>query len=202
MSHGCRKRAVSLYVCPEQVVHVGFIVNVNGGHSNGWKTAKLQVVRHEAAVDGHTLGEKGSSEQILKWHIFGFKEEGKSISSATPCLICCWIRFDIFYSQSEEEKWNLYATVFLPALSSGSVRLVPMIHFYWLMFRSRLLTDSPQIWFYIPASPSAGSAFHCIFLHLLVNQIRSSLGNGERKKGKSFVICESWDTCWQSTDPR
>lgn len=35
-------------------MHVGFIVNVNGGHSDGWKTAKLQVVRHEAVVNTHS----------------------------------------------------------------------------------------------------------------------------------------------------
>lgn len=35
----------------EQVVHVGFLENVNGGHSDGWKTAKLQVVRREVAAN-------------------------------------------------------------------------------------------------------------------------------------------------------
>lgn len=56
-------------------MRVGFVVNVNGGHSDGWRTAKLQVVRSRSS-SGRTLRGNGSSEQ--KRHIFGKKKKKKS----------------------------------------------------------------------------------------------------------------------------
>lgn len=70
MFSGCGKRAVSLSVCTEQVVLVVFIVNVNGGHSDGSKTAQLQVVRPEDAADAR-WERTARAKQMQKCHMFG-----------------------------------------------------------------------------------------------------------------------------------
>lgn len=97
----------------------GFFVNLNGGHSDGSKTAKLQVVQAVDARSEKTVQAKKSGIFLVK------KQKQNKTQKHSSCNNMFYMSLNQTYYFRIKVK-----SVSGPLLSSSAVSLVPMIHFY------------------------------------------------------------------------